>query len=131
MAPRMSGSDEIQALVRRLHAVAVWLRDDVRRWEAARDRRAVFGYAYAMRGSQRERSAPFKLQPGVWVREFPGLRARARRQRAPFKRAPGPSAPSRGANSPNRDVLDSPCRQTLRAAKTRLVASFGRRGPRS
>src|SRR5205809_7183849 len=105
MAPRMSGSDEIQALVRRLHAVAVWLRDDVRRWEAARDRRAVFGYAYAMRGSQRERSAPFKLQPGVWVREFPGLRARARRQRAPFKGAPGPSAPSQGANSPNLSVL--------------------------
>ena len=43
----MSGSDEIPALVRRLHAVAGWLRDDVRRWEAARDRRAVFGYAYA------------------------------------------------------------------------------------
>src|SRR2546422_4833742 len=28
-------------------SVAGWLRDDVRRWEAARDRRAVFGFAYA------------------------------------------------------------------------------------
>src|SRR5213593_4569208 len=44
LSSRIPVSDD---LVRRLHAVAGWLRDDVRRWEAARDRRAVFGYAYA------------------------------------------------------------------------------------
>src|SRR5207245_10811072 len=76
-----------------------------------------------MRGSQREGSAPFKLQPGAWVREFPGLRARARRQGAPFKGAPGPSAPSQGANSPNRDVLDALSRKTLPAAKAALGAA--------
>src|SRR2546430_7016182 len=30
--------------------------------------------------------SPFKLQPGAWVREFPGLRGRARRQGAPLDR---------------------------------------------
>src|SRR2546422_3498617 len=48
---------------------------------------------------------------------FRSLRGRARRQGAPFKGAPGPSAPSQGANSPNRDVLDAPSRKTLPAAK--------------
>src|SRR5947209_12995306 len=91
----MSGSDEIPALVRRLHAVAGWLRDDVRRWEAARDRRAVFGYAYAMRGSQRERSPPFKLQPRPGFVSFPGSEPGLGANVRPSRAHPGRARPLR------------------------------------